>query len=592
MGFSKLKNSSNLNLDEIAVQENPAQDLHLDGQPKKTKNSGPRKDNFIKSSIAVHDRTQLETVFDYPLLPLKQFERHNLRYQVEVYIFLPRQMGINPVSYPKERFYSDLRPLLRLREPRLDYEQLVGLNSSPARSPVNFIARYLQETGDGKASFPEREVIDEARIFACALAGYYLRRVERRSKRLRRAVRRHLLELSDQSQLELQDASVDASQFLDRIHTIMSTWRRLMDSAAKIDLDGKGRVHRELRVVDEYCTYRIRDGLTKLSKTLSNLQRNEHLPQLDGLDRKLGAYARFDHWYSLKKSYGWITRASDDLTIERYVFRRGVLKRRVWQVLYLDVRTRPLFAFQQQLGAMVAAGLAALWAVSTEVLIRVKAASQPTSPLNSLGAGTMVIVVALILAYVLKDRIKELGRSYFRSRLMRSIPDNSERILYTNSDGQKLGLGSISEYTGFVAPAKLPEEIRELHLKFDPEGLASEEDACDAIHYRKVIDLNANILRSHIYQLRAVHDILRLNIEAFLSKLDDPLHGTEMLDTEGRLIEMKMPKVYHLDLILKYSQIGRSATDARATFESIRLVVNKKGLFRIERIDRLNFKRP
>ena len=328
-----------------------------------------------------------------------------------------------------------------------------------------------------------------------------------------------------------------------------------MDSAAKIDLDGKGRVHRELRVVDEYCTYRIRDGLTKLSKTLSNLQRNEHLPQLDGLDRKLGAYARFDHWYSLKKSYGWITRASDDLTIERYVFRRGVLKRRVWQVLYLDVRTRPLFAFQQQLGAMV-------------------------------------VVVALILAYVLKDRIKELGRSYFRSRLMRSIPDNSERILYTNSDGQKLGLGSISEYTGFVAPAKLPEEIRELHLKFDPEGLASEEDACDAIHYRKVIDLNANILRSHIYQLRAVHDILRLNIEAFLSKLDDPLHGTEMLDTEGRLIEMKMPKVYHLDLILKYSQIGRSATDARATFESIRLVVNKKGLFRIERIDRLNFKRP
>ena len=169
---------------------------------------------------------------------------------------------------------------------------------------------------------------------------------------------------------------------------------------------------------------------------------------------------------------------------------------------------------------------------------------------------------------------------------MRSIPDNSERIQYSNSDGQKWSIGSISEYTRFISPVKLPDEIRELHKKFDPEGLESEEDSGDAVHYRKVIDLNANILRSHIYPLRAVHDILRLNIEAFLSKLDDPLHGTEMLDTEGRLVEMKMPKVYHLDLILKYSQIGRTQVDQRATFESIRLIINKKGLFRIERIER------
>lgn len=384
----------------------------------------------------------------------------------------------------------------------------------------------------------------------------------------------------------LEQACLDSAQFLDRIHTIMRTWHRLIEHAARVDHDGTNRVHRELKVVDEYCTYRIRDGLTKLSKTLSNLQRNGDISQLDGLQRKLGALARFDHWYSVKKSYGWITRASDDLTVERYVFRRGVLKRRVWQVLYLDVRTRPLFAFQQQLGAMIAAGLAAFWAVSMEIFIRSKAANQAQSPFNSLGSGTMVIVVALILAYVLKDRIKELGRSYFRSSLMRSIPDNSERIQYSNSDGQKWSIGSISEYTRFISPTKLPVEVRDLHKKFDPEGLESEEDSGDAVHYRKVIDLNANILRSHIYPLRAVHDILRLNIEAFLSKLDDPLHGTEMLDTEGRLVEMKMPKVYHLDLILKYSQIGRTKTDERSTFESIRLIVNKKGLFRIERIER------
>jgi len=584
MGFSKLKAASNFrNEDHLSLHH---ADVALPPEERPAKESDFYGSSFIKSSVAVHDRTQLETVFDYPLLPLRQFARQDLRYQVEAYIFFPRQMGITPASYPKERFYSDLRPLIRLREPRLTYEQLVGEDAYGSRSPVTVIATYLQETGDGKASFPEREVIDEARIFACALAGYYLRRVERRSKQLRKAVKKFSRDPLDSNLEALEQACLDSAQFLDRIHTIMRTWHRLIEHASRVDHDGTNRVHRELKVVDEYCTYRIRDGLTKLSKTLSNLQRNGDISQLDGLQRKLGALARFDHWYSVKKSYGWITRASDDLTVERYVFRRGVLKRRVWQVLYLDVRTRPLFAFQQQLGAMIAAGLAAFWAVSMEIFIRIKAANQAQSPFNSLGSGTMVIVVALILAYILKDRIKELGRSYFRSSLMRSIPDNSERIQYSNSDGQKWSIGSISEYTRFISPAKLPDEIRELHKKFDPEGLESEEDSGDAVHYRKVIDLNANILRSHIYPLRAVHDILRLNIEAFLSKLDDPLHGTEMLDTEGRLVEMKMPKVYHLDLILKYSQIGRTKTDERSTFESIRLIVNKKGLFRIERIER------
>ncbi|NDE14858.1 hypothetical protein EBZ80_08015 [bacterium] len=585
MGFSKLKAGNNPRADESPTQPDNIPSASPGHAGKKRRSRPEDHGAFIKSSIAVHDRSQLETVFDYPLLPRKHFARQNLRYQVEAYIFFPRQMGINPGTYPKERFYGDLRPLIRLREPRLTFGQLIGDEASEGRSPVKIIAKYLQETGEDRRSIPEREVLAEARIFACALAGYYLRRVERRSKKIRKAVKRLLRERTDPCLGEVELACLDTAQFLDRIHAIMRTWRRLMEHAGQIDRDGQDHVHRELKVVDEYCTYRIRDGLTKLSKTLGTLQKKEKIPQLDGLERKLAAYARFDHWYSIRKSYGWITRASDDLTVERYVFRRGVLKRRVWQVLYLDVRTRPLFTFQQQLGAMVAAGVAAFWAVSTEILIRIKASAQPNSPLNSLGSGTTVIVVALILAYVLKDRIKELGRSYFRSSLLRSIPDNSERILYTNSAGERWVLGSISEFTRFVHPDRLPSEIRGLRGNFDPEGLMSEEDAGEAIHYRKLIDLNANILRSHTYPLRAVHDILRLNIEAFLGKLDDPLHGTEMLDTEGRLVELKMPKVYHLDLILKYSQIGRVTGPERSTFESIRLVINKKGLFRIERIE-------
>jgi hypothetical protein len=544
---------------------------------------------LIKSSIAVHDRTQLEAVFDYPLLPLKQFARENLRYQVEAYIFFPRQMGVTPASYPKERFYSDLRPLIRLREPRLTYKQLVGDPAIAGRSPISVIRQYFagkqDRTGATKPLVTEQEAIDEARIFACALAGYFLRRVERRSKRLRKVVKQMAADYSQESNDAVDRACKDTGEFLDRIHNVMRTWRSLIGEISEIDPNQKDKVHREMRLVDEYCTYRIRDGITRLIKALALLQKKGQIARLGNLEKKLSAHARFDHWYSVKMGYGWITRASDDLTVERYVFRRVLLKRRVWQVLYLDVRTRPLFAFQQQLGAMVAAGVAAFWAVGTEILIRMKAANQPNSPFSSLGTGTLVIVTAFIMAYVLKDRIKELGRSYFSSRLMRSVPDNSERILYRNSGRKLWSIGSLAEYTRFVSLDRLPDQVKKLHRRFDPEGLDSEDDSSKAIHYRKVIDLNVNIARSHVYPLRAVHDILRLNIEAFLSKLDDPLHGTEMLDTEGRLIEMKMPKVYHLGLVLKYSQSRGAENTETVTYESIRLIINKRGLFRIERIE-------
>lgn len=587
MGFSKLRTGSQLKAGVGNIENQQIRSLSDNPQLNTPGNLIAETDRaIIKSSVAVHDRTQLETVFDYPLLHRRHLTRGSLRYQVEAYIFFPRQMGITPGNYPKERFYGDLRPLIRLREPRLTYPQLIGANHSLARSPVKQITRYLQDVSDGKPTAPEQEVIDETRIFACSLAGYYLKRIDRRSRRLKKAAGDFIAQPTDHSRANLEAACHDCMDFLDRVHSITSTWRRLIEQAAQIFPDGKNAVYRELKLVDEYCTYRIRDGLTRLSKTLARLQRRGELPELDTLERTLAAHARFDHWYSVKKSYAWITRASDELTIERHVFRRGALKRRVWQVLYLDVRTRPLFAFQQQLGAMVAAGLAAFWAVSTEIMIRIKAASQPNSPFNSWSTGTMVIVIALILAYVLKDRIKELGRSYFKSSLLRSIPDNSERILYKRANGSNVAIGYISEYTNFIPAAKLPEAIKNIHGRFDPEGLEATDAAKEVIHYRKVIDLNANSLRNYVYPLRTVHDILRLNIEAFLSKLDDPLHGTEMLDTEGRLVEMKMPKVYHLDLILKYSQQNTKEKSVSPTFETIRLVVNKNGLSRLEHVER------
>src|SRR5690606_35810357 len=62
---------------------------------------------LIKTHVEVHDRTQLETVFDYFIrrggksgTPDKSY----FSYEVDAFFFVPNQLGVDPTTYPKERF--------------------------------------------------------------------------------------------------------------------------------------------------------------------------------------------------------------------------------------------------------------------------------------------------------------------------------------------------------------------------------------------------------------------------------------------------------------------------------------------------------
>lgn len=546
----------------------------------------------IKSQIAVHDRTQLEAVFDYPLLPAEQFSGKDLRYEVEAYFYFPRQMGITAHSYPKERFYADLRPLVRLREPRLSYKQLAGLCSPGVRSPILIIRNYLDSCKDGAPSETEKVLVDEARIFGCSFASYFLRRVDRRGRRLRRnfSHRKSSGKPADQASEDVfMDAVAQTMEVLSKAYNMLRQWRALRFDSEKVLSEKTAALVQEIRFVDEYCTYRFRDGLARLAKAAREIDEHSNDDVLTVFNRRLAAYARLEHWYSQKVGYSWVDRRSVSENVEAYLYRRGALKRRIWRVLYLNVRVKPLFTFQQQLGAMVAAGIAALWAVVAEVIIRNRASVSGGALFTSFRDSTFVIVmIAFVLAYVLKDRIKELGRSYFKLGILKKIPDNAEAISYQTGDGQIWKIGSIAEFTKFLHPAKVPDQVRQLRRRADPDGLESEDVPVDIIRYRKVVTLHPTIMQRLPYPIRAVHDILRLNVNAFLSKLDDPHQESEILDADGRLIEMKLPKVYHLDVVLKYSKmistLGQSAAE-QAVFDHIRLIVNKEGLFRVERLE-------
>ena len=531
---------------------------------------------LIKAAIGIHDRTQVEVVFAY--LPHRQGAAPGTSqsYQVDAWFFVPPATGVTPQSYPKVKFYNDLRPLLRLREPRLRYKELLGDPACSDLSPIAFIRNYIDGVRAGVVSASPELVTDEIHLFACSYLSYSFRKVKRRIGKLRR------LTEATQTPEALQYFTSELEKafgLIQKSHRILKAWRKIRTDADGLPAEMLASVRQEIALADEYCSYAFRDGVAIMMQSL---------PELDGwlsgeealkLHGRLRSFLRYERQYARQSHAIWMVPDDNLEQMERYVARRSALKKHMQRVLYLDLRTKPMFAFQQQLGGMIAAGLAGGWAVSADLFIRARTGVQ--GGIGALGMSGFLLITALIMAYVLKDRIKEVGKNYFSSKFLSKVPDNSCSIEYRAPSGGQIVIGAIAEFTRFLTSHNVPEAVKEIRgSKTDVDPLSGN----NVIHYRKKIAVNGHALSKLMHPVNAVHDILRFNLQSFLTRLDDVLHEEFAFNKRGEAVAVMMPKVYYLDMVLRYSWLLGKDDSRAESFEYIRLVLNKEGLTRVERV--------
>lgn len=530
----------------------------------------------IKASVGIHDRTQVEVVFAYFPNNSTNPNEAAQSYQVDAYLFTPLTMGITKSSYPKDRFYSDLRPLLRLREPKLSYKELQGAVESDEGSPIKFLRRHFDGIRAGTVASSPELATDEVHLFSCSYLSYCYRKLKRVTNKIKKILKS---DLDPATLKQLREKVAEGLSLIEKSHHILREWRRLRSEVASSGPDFCPAVRAEMSLADEYCSYAFRDGMALFLMILPDLSEVMTGGEVRGLQRRVKIFLRFERWYARNQKFRWMEPDGSQDLMEAYVTRRSSLKKHMQQVLYLDLRTRPMFAFQQQLGGMLAAAVAAMWAAVADVVIRSRSSGGGHS--SALGMSGFVFMTALIIAYVLKDRIKELGKSYFSGKFLARIPDNSCNIEYHNSSGADIDIGEINEYTRFVSPTGIPRSISRLRAKMlDVDNAAS----YNIIHYKKRINLDPTALSKLLHPVKAVHDILRLNIQSFLIRLDDVLHEEFAFHPSGEVVSVMMPKVYYLDLILRYSWGKDERFPRERSFEFIRLVLNKNGLTRVDRV--------
>ena len=312
--------------------------------------------------------------------------------------------------------------------------------------------------------------------------------------------------IRDKSQ-ELAESDEDPRWFCDRVWEILQAYDRLREGEAR-----------------ESCREFLCN--TAIHQSCKILEKRPDTPLVEDLIRRIDAL-------SASLGYERIDTAHPD---SRYVYRQGVLKKYVEHHLWLKAPKKRDGVLAEQAYFSIAAGMAMIFATVVAWAFQ-----------RTFGNLTWPLFIALIISYMMKDRIKELMRYYFSHRVGSRYFDRKAIISYKDRK-----LGYLKESCDFVDKARVPAKVLEVRndgRRFAPSMRAQGEKV---LLYRKKVRVDAEALsEGRTYKYSGVNDITRIQMGSFLLKMDNPTSLVEAVDDAGCIVMVDCPKDYHINIVLQ-----------------------------------------
>lgn len=509
------------------------------------------KDDPIDHRVAVHDSHHFEVKLDYSI----DKDRKKNRYEVDSYFFVPRSLGINQHTYPREQFYSDVQAYIRFKTPTIPLRTIA--DRSEALSPLNHIYRLLDDLAGRRDREAEKRLSHELKMLGCVARA----RLRDRARELRDRVTRLRGKARARAVL-VSDLGRSWMTFLADVEQFARSWRSIRHEITDGQLTLS--IREAYQFVDEYLSIELESKLTSL---LNDLAFDEALGDaLAEMRERTTRMLLEERDYREGAGYDAVIREGDERQNEHYVWRRGMLKKFVMSVLWLEIAKEKHGAGAQHLGAAIAAGAAMAIALLATVLH------------SRYVLSTSGFVIAGTIVYILKDRIKEWLKGFLSASFRRLLSDYSEEIR-DPSTGRELG--RCRESFTWVADKDVPEDVlalRQLGAAASIEWQAKPEIV---FRYHKDVTLNGRAIveRLHLedYDL---NDIIRFGIQQFLVRADDPVDYVATYDASaGTVARRPFPKVYHLNVVFVIR-----ALSGRAMAKRIRVVFDKGGIRRLEQV--------
>jgi hypothetical protein len=524
-------------------------------------------EDLIESRIGVHDSNHFEVKLDYCL----DSTRASSQYKVECYLFVPRSLGINRHSYPREQFYSDVQGYIRFKTPVIGLRTLA--DADDPLSPLGIIDSSIDSLRQNPHELElRRRLSHELRMFGC------IARAQLRDRTA--ALRERIRGLPEQPGAALEQLRSQVDRFVADLRVLLDAWRERRaelipaGAAARLEPSTSGASKLDLRFIpgelpaevaetyactDEYLSQALEHKLSSLVAELDDR------PVLAELRAQLCATLLAERRYRERSGYPGVD--VDDA--EAYVFRRGMLKKLVNSVLWLETSKQKEGRGIGNLAAAIAAGAAMAFALIAAVL-GARAGS------HWFVADTWGFVVAGTITYMFKDRIKDWLRGFFSSQTGRWLADYATDI---RDPVSRREIGRCRESFSYLEFDAVPYEVRALR-----HGQAKSEVEIEAkpeivIKYEKDVHLSSASLieRLHLADYE-INDIMRFCVTQFLLRADDPIVRLPVYDPELDTVTRKtFQKTYHLNLVMVMRSAG-----CLAVLQRIRVVFDKHGIRRLE----------
>lgn len=463
---------------------------------------------MVDIKTKIHDRFSIE--FKVGFVTRRKTKKND--FTVGMWIFIPESLDITPSTYSKSDFYRDVKTNVRLITPNFILRDIVGGSAIPLKNLTRAAAAMASDyTRTNTAEFAFQAKMFAAIVKSSLRDEYYYIREQKR-----------------------KDLLID--NYIENLRDIIEAYKELKMTISTPSVGEEGQEAYDMSG-NFLCAISSHFSL-KLLKDISDIKSlARQKEELTALVRRINALAE-ERGYSCPTD----------------VYKHGILKKYVESQLYLRVPKKRDGMLIEQAYYSLAAGLAMLFATMVAWAFQ-----------RRFGNLTWPLFIALIISYMMKDRIKELMRYYFAHRVSDKYFDNKAKISLKDHE-----IGLMKEAVDFIPKQNVPDEIRNIVKAHTGERV---------LLYRKAVHIDREkMVENASYNYSGVNDIIRLQVNSFLHKMDNPQVPVNVLDESGKVKQVMCPKEYYLNIVLSYTY------DDVQDFKQFRIILDRNGIKAIEEL--------
>ena len=482
---------------------------------------------MIDLTTKIHDKFTLEFKVGFNTSKNQNLLETN-DFVMNTWIFVPNSLDINREKYTKDDFYRDLKSDVRFITPPYSLHDLA---TDPTLLPNQALAIECHETAadDGDTT----NLIHALKMF-CAIFKSATRNASQDIIRCGDAIR----------QID------DSRRFIEDITMVLHNFRKQRDELFTVAHDPK--LEEAFDYADEFMsnileqyTYRLRDAL--------RLGHPEEYSQSED---------RFRHTLETERAYrkrqGYLSvESNSESSNSRFVYRASLLKKFAESDLFLHSdKTKDTFLIEQILYS-AAAGVAMIFATVASFFFQ-----------QRYGNFTFPFLVALVVSYMFKDRLKDWLRLLFAKRVSGRIFD-TKTVFHI----KKKKIGWSKDSFDFISCDKLIPEVLAQRQRDKLFEQVSGKDEKVILFRKKVRIWRSKLAKVSPFPLRGINDNIRFNITEFVRKMDDPhipLSGSWEDDGYAVIVGEKN---YFLYFVFQFVFEGRTE------YKRLAVKCNKNGLF-------------